>query len=218
VLVDARALRRHRVAIEAGRFRKLSLPVSELEALVPVVEGKLPLMINVHRASDILGALRLAREQRVRLVLTGAAEAWRVAPAIAAARVPVLVDVDRTLPESFQTLAGRFDNAARLHRAGVVVGFSANGASRDLRLQRQLAGIAVAWGLPREAALRGLTSVPATIFALQDRGILRPGALANVVVWSGDPLELSTRVRHLVVGGQQVPLVSRQTHLWDRYR
>jgi len=218
VLADARALSRHRAAIEAGRFRKLSLSVSELEALVPVVEGKLPLMINVHRASDILGALRLAREQRVRLVLTGAAEAWRVAPAIAAAKVPVLVDVDRTLPESFETLAGRFDNAARLHRAGVVLGFSANGASRDLRLQRQLAGIAVAWGLPREVALRGLTSVPATIFALQDRGILRPGALANVVVWSGDPLELKTRVRHLVVGGQKVPLVSRQTHLWDRYR
>jgi imidazolonepropionase-like amidohydrolase len=218
LLDDARALTRNRAAIKAGRFRKLSAPLSELEAMVSVVEGRLPLMVHVHRASDILATLRLAREQRVRLVLTGGAEAWRVAPALAVARVPVLVDVDRTLPESFQTLAGRFDNAARLHQAGVVVGFSADGASRDARLLRQLAGIAVAWGLPRDAALRGLTSVPATLFGLEDRGLLRPGALANVVVWSGDPLELGTRVLHLVVGGKRVPLVSRQTRLRDRYR
>jgi imidazolonepropionase-like amidohydrolase len=218
LLDDARTLTRNRAAFKAGRFRKLSAPLADLEAMVPVVEGKLPLLVNVHRASDILATLRLAREQRVRVVLTGAAEAWRVAPAIAAARAPVLVDVDRTLPDSFQTIAGRFDNAARLHQAGVVVGFSADGGSRDARLLRQLAGIAVAWGLPHEAALRGLTSVPATIFGLQDRGSLRPGALANVVVWSGDPLELGTRVRHLVMGGKRVPLVSRQTRLRARYR
>jgi imidazolonepropionase-like amidohydrolase len=185
--------------------------------MLPVVEGAVPLVVTVDRAADILAALALAEEQQIRLVLGGAAEGWRVAPAIARAKAPVLVDVDQSLPDSFDTLGARFDNAARLHRAGVVVGFSSAGATHDLRLLRQLAGIAAAWGLPREAALRGLTAVPAGVFGLQDRGVLRPGARANLVVWSDDPLELSSRVTDLIVGGKQLPLASRQTLLRQRY-
>jgi imidazolonepropionase-like amidohydrolase len=141
-----------------------------------------------------------------------------VADAIARARVPVLVEVDRNLPESFDSLGSRFDNAARLARAGVVLALSAAGDAHDLRLLRQLAGIAAAWGLPRELALVAITRVPAEIFGLLDRGVIVPGARANVVVWSGDPLELGTRPLAVIVGGRELPAVSRQTLLRDRYR
>jgi imidazolonepropionase-like amidohydrolase len=218
VLDDTRYYARNRAAFEARRLRDLAAPLPDLQALVPVVEGRVPLVVRVNRAADILAVLHFAQEQRVRLVLDGAAEGWRVAEAIARARVPVLVEVDHNLPTSFDSLGGRYDNAARLHRAGVVIALSANGAAHDARSLRQLAGIAAAWGLPRPAALAALTTGPAAVYDLPDRGALRPGARANVVVWSGDPLELSTRVRYLVIGGEVVPLTSRQTLLLERYR
>lgn len=218
LLQDARLLKKSRAAVQQRRFRKLSAPHAELAALIPVVERKIPLVVTVHRAADIIAALRLGREQRIRLVLSGVAEGWRVARSIAAARVPVLVEVDRNLPGSFESLGARFDNAARLHRAGVVVGLSALGASHNVRFLRQQAGIAAAWGLPHQVALAAITSVPAAIFGLNSRGTLRPGARANVVLWSGDPLELSSRVRRLYIGGKEIPLRSRQSELRERYR
>jgi imidazolonepropionase-like amidohydrolase len=141
-----------------------------------------------------------------------------VAGALRLAGVPVLVDPELSQPESYESLAARPDNAARLHRAGVTVGFSAAGGAHDLRSLRYAVGRAVAWGLPHSAALAGLTSVPARIFGLEDRGVPWPGALANLVVWSGDPLELATRVRHQVIHGRSVSLASRQTLLLRRYR
>jgi imidazolonepropionase-like amidohydrolase len=217
LLEDARTLRRARAAVETRRFRAFSAPYGEIAALLPVIERKLPLVVTVNRASDILAMLRLAQEQQIRLVLADAAEAWRVAEPIARAHVPVLVNVDRNLPQSFDSLGGRYDNAARLHHAGVLVAISADGDAHNVRYLRQVAGIAAAWGLPRPAALAALTSAPASIFGLSDRGVIKVGARANLVVWSGDPLELSTRVRQLVIGGRLVPLVSRQTLLRDRY-
>jgi imidazolonepropionase-like amidohydrolase len=222
LLDDARALKQKKAAVEARRYRRFSAPISELRVLIPVIEGRLPLVIQVHRDSDILAVLRLAAKQKIRVVLNGAAEAWRVAEQIKQAGVPVLVAIDLNLPNSFETLGARYDNAARLHRAGVVVGFSAAGSKMDvahnIRQLRQMAGIAVARGLPYRAALAALTAVPARIFGLADKGVLRPGARANIVIWSGDPLELRTRVERLVIGGREIPLSSRQTLLRDRYR
>ena len=218
LLEDARALKRSRAAVEARRFRDLSVPLNQVRPLVPVIEGKVPLVVRVERAADILAVLRLAAAQKVRVILSGAAEGWKVAGNIARARVPVLVQVDRNLPSSFDSLGGRYDNAARLHRAGVVVGLSAGGQAHNVRFLRQAAGIAAAWGLPRQAAIAALTRNPAAIFGLKDRGVLKAGALANVAVWTGDPLELSTRVKQLFIGGEEVPLTSRQTLLRDRYR
>jgi imidazolonepropionase-like amidohydrolase len=217
-LGDARRLKQARAAVERRRYRELAAPVPELAALIPVIERRVPLVVTVHRAADILAALRLAREQQIRLVLSGGAEGWRVADAIARARVPVLVEVDRNLPASFDALGGRFDNAARLYRAGVVVALSAAGEAHNARFLRQEAGIAVAFGLPHEAALAALTSVPAAVFGLPDRGRIVSGARANLVLWSGDPLELSSRPRQVFIGGEARPLTSRQTRLRDRYR
>ncbi len=218
LLTDARLLLRKQTEAEQRRLRRLSASYAQLSALVPVLQRRVPLVVYVDRAADILAALQLAAEQQVRLVLSGAAEGWQVAEAIARARVPVLVEADLNLPASFDALGGRFDNAARLHRAGVVVGLSADGRAHDARSLRHLAGLAVAWGLPHEAALAALTTVPAQIFGLADRGTLRPGARANLVLWSGDPLELSTEVRQVLVGGRDQPLRSRQTELRQRYR
>jgi len=218
LLADTRLYKKRKAAVEARRIRRLSASVADLAAMVPVVEQKIPLVVRVHRASDIRAVLRLAKEEKIRVVLSGAAEAWRVAKDIARAKVGVLVDGDLNLPRSFETLGGRFDNAARLHRAGVQVAFSGGGGSHNIRFLRQVAGIAVAWGLPHTGALSALTSVPAQLFGLKDRGVLRPGARANVVVWTGDPLELKTRVQHLFIGGKAIPLTSRQTLLRERYR
>jgi imidazolonepropionase-like amidohydrolase len=225
LLDDARLLKQKRAAAQARRLRRLSAPLVDLEALIPVVEGRTPLYVQVQRAADILAVLRFAKQQRgVRVVLSGVAEGWRVAKRIAAARVPVLVGVDVNLPRSFEALGSRFDNAARLHRAGVVVGFSAAGngmgvASHNPQHLRQLAGIAVARGLPHRAALAALTSVPAQIFGLQDRGVIKPGARGNVVLWSRpDPLELSTQAELVIVGGREVSTVTRQMLLLRRYR
>jgi imidazolonepropionase-like amidohydrolase len=200
LLDDARILKQYGQAVERRRYRKLSAPFAELRALIPVVDRRIPLVITVNRAADILAALRLCQKQKIRLVLSGAAEGWRVAEAIARDRVPVLVEVDNNLPSSFDALGGRFDNAARLSRAGVVVGLSAAGGAHNVRALRQMAGIATAWGMPHQNA------------------VLKAGARANVVVWNGDPLALSTRVQHLFIGGQRIPLTSRQTQLRDRYR
>ncbi len=217
LLQDARALKRLRKETDARKVLDLSAPLNQVRPMVPVVEGKVPLVVTVDRAADILAVLRLAATQKVRVALEGAAEGWKVADDIARAGAPVLVRVDRNLPASFDALGARYDNAARLHAAGVVVGISAGGSAHNVRFLRQAAGLAAAWGLPRRAALAAISRVPAAIFGLGDRGVIRPGALANIAVWTGDPLELSTRVRQLYIGGQEVDLATRQTALRDRY-
>jgi imidazolonepropionase-like amidohydrolase len=218
LFAEARLYSRHRAAIEVRRYRPMAASLLDLEALGPVLGGKVPLVVSAHRASDIEAAIAFAAEERIRLVISGGAEAWRVASVLARAGVGVLVDPEVNQPETYDTLGARPDNAALLHRAGVRVGFSAAGAAHDARSLRFSVGRSVAWGLPHSAALEGLTSAPARLFGLEDRGTLRVGALANLVIWSGDPLELSTRVRHLVIHGREIPLVTRQTLLLQRYR
>jgi len=218
LLTDTRLYKKRKAAVQARRIRRLSVSVADLAAMVPVVDRKIPLVVRVHRASDIRAVLRLAAREKIRVVLSGAAEAWRVAKEIARAGVGVLVEGDLNLPRSFESLGGRFDNAARLRRAGVQVALSAAGGAHNVRALRQVAGIAVAWGLSHAHGLAALTAAPAQLFGLRDRGVLRPGARANVVVWTGDPLELRTRVQHLYIGGKAIPLTSRQTALRTRYR
>jgi imidazolonepropionase-like amidohydrolase len=116
-------------------------------------------------------------------------------------------------------VGARLDNAALLHRAGVKIALAVRGDPHNIRTLKQAAGNAVASGLPWEAALAAVTRNPAEIFGIGDRqGTLAPGKVANVVVWSGDPFETSTRVRHVFIRGREIPLRSRQTELRDRYR
>ena len=172
-------------------------------------------VFRVHRASDILQVLRFAREEQLNAVIQGGREAWIVADELAAAGVPVALNALDNLPADFDSLGARLDNAALLHAAGVPVMFT-EGRAPDARKVRQLAGNAVANGLPAQAALAGLTRVPAEAFGAQPRVIAR-GARADLVIWSGDPLEVTTAADQVVLGGIPDSMISRQTRLRDRY-
>jgi Amidohydrolase family len=175
---------------------------------------------NVNRASDIRQVLAWCTRHGAKPVIVGGAQAPQVAAQLAAARVPVILDPLVDLPGSFDELGASLENAARLQRAGVPIAFTnLNDATHNARKVRQAAGIAVANGLPWEAALAALTANPAEIFGLgREYGRVAPGYAADLVLWSGDPLEVTTVAEQVWIAGQPQPMRSRQTELRDRYR
>jgi imidazolonepropionase-like amidohydrolase len=214
---DARTFQKNRAAWERNQSRRFAPSRLDLEALAAALDGKLPVVFHVDRAAEILSALGVAREFKLRPVIAGGAEAWKVATELAAAKVPVLV-YPLAQPHSFDALGAREDNAARLFAAGVMVGLS-SGETHNARKLRQVAGNAVRAGLPHDAAIAAITRVPAEALGLGARyGTLAPGKVANLAVWSGDPLEISTRLVDLVIRGRRVSLRSRQTALFEKYR
>lgn len=217
-LEDARTYARNPAAYEQGNTREFGLSRIDLQALVPVVQGRTPLLIRVSRAADIRQALKLAREEKIRIILEGAEEGWMVAPEIAAAGVPVLVDPQRNLPTSFETLGSRLDNTARLQAAGVTVAVMGSRDYTNLRQARFNAGTAVAYGLSYQQALASVTLNPAKIWGMDAQvGSLEVGKAADVVVWSGDPLELSSWPTAVFIAGVRQPEDNRQFQLRDRY-
>jgi imidazolonepropionase-like amidohydrolase len=150
-------------------------------------------------------------------VIAGGTEAWVVAKDLAAADVPVILDPLNNLPSDFDRLGSRFDNAKLLNEAGVHIAFSFSD-SFQVRKNRQLAGNAVAHGLPWDAALAAITSSPAEIFGIgKDHGRIEKGQLADLVLWSGDPLEVTTVAEQVWIAGNAVTMRSRQTELRDKY-
>ncbi len=176
-------------------------------------------MVRIQRAADIARLLRWAKQRNVRIALVGATEGWKVAPQIAAASVPVFVDALADLPADFDEIGATLENAARLNAAGVRVSFSQSGdASHNARKIRQLAGNAVANGLPWEAGLAGLTSIPANSFGLASQmGQIAVGQRADLVLWTGDPLDVANVAQLVWMDGRAIPMRSRQTELRDRY-
>jgi imidazolonepropionase-like amidohydrolase len=215
---DAARYNRTRGAYDRNQSRELAATRLDLEALLLALRKQIPMVVRVDRASDLRAVVRLARELDVQLIVEGGTEAWRMAGELAAARIPVLLDPTFNLPATFDHIHVRDDAIARLAGAGVPVIISTLGDAANVRNLRQLAGIAVAHGLPREKALAAVTSTPASAFGLGKRGTLARGNVADVVVWSGDPFELSTAVEHVFVGGVEQPLGTRQSRLLDRYR
>jgi hypothetical protein len=199
---------RHSLLTPAGR-----------DTLRRYLDGGGRVVVNVHRAADIHQLLRWSNRHDVSIAITGGAEAWKLAPRLAAAGVPVFVDPLANLPGSFDQLGATLENAARLHAAGVRVGFTQAGdSSHNARKIRQLAGNAVANGLPWEAGLAGLTRVPATAFGVGGAiGGIAPGQRADLVLWTGDPLDVASVARQAWFDGRPVPMTSRQTELRDRY-
>lgn len=203
-----------------GRFRADPGGYSETEvaAVAEFLESGVPLVLTVHRAAEIRQTLALAEAFGIDLVLHGASEAWMVAEPLAAAGVPVILDVLDNLPLNYDRLGARLDNAALLYAAGVTVLFTAED-SHNARLLRQVAGNAVAEGMPWHAALAAITRAPAETFGLgAGVGTLAVGAPADLAIWTGDPLELTTWAERVMIGGQWVPMSSRQTRLLERYR
>ncbi|WP_020414868.1 amidohydrolase family protein [Microbulbifer variabilis] len=217
-LSEAKEYRENRAAIRRGEWRELDYSLADLEALQPVVSGREPLVITANRASDILGAIELAKAFSVKLVVLGAAEGWMVANQLAEAQVPVVIDAINNLPISFSSLGARLDNAALLTKAGVKVAISGPdyASTHNVYLSRQSAGNAVAHGLPYEEALKSISSNVADIFNLQG-GTLEQGAVADIVVWSGDPLEVTSYPEQVLIEGEPQSLVTRSTRLRDRH-
>ena len=176
-------------------------------------------VVRIQRAADIVRLLRWSKQRGVDVAIVGAAEGWKVAPQLAAAGVPVFVDALANLPADFDAIGATMENAARLHAAGVRVSFSQTGdASHNARKIRQLAGNAVANGLPWEAALAGLTSVPAAAAGVAgELGTIAIGQRADLVLWSGDPLDVANVAQQVWMDGRAIPMRSRQTELRDRY-
>ncbi len=219
ILNDTREYVRRRNDYERNQSRELAARRVDLEAMIPVVQGRLPLMVDANRASDIEGALGLAREFRLKLILNSAAEGWKVADKIAAAGVPVLIGSLNNIPLDFASLGARQENAALLQRAGVKVIMNGGADAFNARNVKYEAGVAVAYGLPWNEALRAVTLSPAEAFGVADRvGSLAPGRDATLVIWSGDPFELSTRAEKVYVRGKEVKRPSRQDELMRRYR
>jgi imidazolonepropionase-like amidohydrolase len=217
VLRDAREYAERREDFRKAQIQPLAATAEDLEALQPVLRGELPMFVNANRRSDIESALRVARDFKLRIAIYGGVEAWQLAAALAEAKVPVILEPLTDVP-SFDALGARLDNATLLREAGVSV-VAAQSDAAHFRDLRQAAGNEVRNGMSWDEALRTVTLAPAEAALVADRyGSLDPGKVANVVVWSGDPLELSSRVEHLFIRGQPVPLVSRQTELLERYR
>lgn len=217
LLDDAAEYDRRRADFRRNAIQPLSAPAEELEALLPVLRGERPLYVVANSERDIRNALHLAAERRLHLVLLGAAEGWKVAGELARAGVPVVVNPFQNVP-GFDNLGARWDNPALLAEAGVTVVLteSESGGPRNLRWG---AGHAVRNGLPWARALEAVTLAPARAFgAGHEAGSLEPGKLADVVVWSGDPFEYATRAELVLIGGREVPAMSRQTELLERYR
>ncbi len=215
---DVRFYAKNTRGYDKNQSRKLGASRLDLEALVGVVEGKLPVVCGAQRASDILMVLALARQQGFKPIIVGGAEAWMVAKELAEAKVPVILDSMANLPANFEALGSREDNAVLLHAAGVPVILSTF-SNHNVRNLRQMAGNAVRAGLPFEAALASITSAPAQALGMgDDYGSLEVGKRADLVVWSGDPLEFSSRVERMFIGGVEVSMDNRQRRLMERYR
>jgi imidazolonepropionase-like amidohydrolase len=203
-------------AAESAWLPEPVLTIAGRRALAHYQSGALS-VFQVDRASDILQVLEFTARHSLKPVISGGTEAWMVADRLAEAGVPVLLDALANLPGTFDQLGARLDNAAILHAAGVTIAFAGAGTHQARKL-RQVAGNAVANGLPYEAALIAMTANPAAIFELGDGiGTLEAGSRADLVIWSGDPLEVTSAAEQVVIGGKPVPMVSRQTLLRDRY-
>ena len=224
LLADTRAYMRNRAAYERAETREFAASRADLEAMIPVAEGRLPLLIQADRASDIDAALRLARELDLRIIIGGGAEAWMMASQLAAARVPVFTGAMNNIPTGFTTLGSLQENVGLLRRAGVQVVVIGNAGGGDeetfnARNVRYEAGNAVAYGATWDDALRAVTLTPAEVLGVAERiGSLTVGKDANVVVWSGDPFEFQTDAEHVLIRGRSVKAPSRQDLLMERYR
>ncbi len=216
LLADAREYARLLDEARAGAPAPRHDP--RLEALVPFVRGDRAVAFHADNAQTILHALRFAKREELRAVLYGAREGWKVADAIAREGVPVAVGPVLALPSSrFDPYDCAYANAAILHRAGVEVSILAAEAENTRNLPFH-AAMAAAFGLPREEALRAITYYPARMLGVEGQlGSLAPGKVADVVVTSGDPLEIQSRVEYVFIGGRQVELSNHQTRLRDRY-
>lgn len=196
-----------------------------LEAMQPVINGELPVIIHANRIHNIRSAVQFALDRDVEIIISGGRDAWRIPDLLAEHEIPVIVEDIHTLSmrgwESYDT---PFTLPNKLHDAGILfcIGFSewsGHGSHMNTRNLPYEAATAVAYGLPHEEALKAITRYPAEIFGLEDRlGTLAQGKDATLIVCDGDPLEITTQVERMFIEGRDIDLSSRHTMLYDKYR
>jgi len=190
---------------------------ADIAALIPVVKGEIPLLVDARRAADIRQVIALKQRQpQLNIVITYATEGWRVAKDLAGSNIPVILDPEANLPFGFDQLGSTLKNAGRLASAGVEVSIGIE--THNIRLARQHAGNAVANGLSWDQGLAALTINVAKLYGIDDKlGSLEVGKIADVVIWSGDPLEITEAAELVLIAGEEIDMHSRQSKLRDRY-
>ncbi|MDH3621042.1 MAG: amidohydrolase family protein [Gammaproteobacteria bacterium] len=218
-LDEALDYREHKGDFERGMRRDYTHSMADLDALQGVVNGNTPIIVGIDRASDIEVLLKLVDEYSISAIIAGGSEAWMLAGELAAARVPVIVGPTANLPGNFDRINARRGAASILINAGVKVAIADSDArTHNARNITQSAGNAVGDGLDWDMALRAITLTPAEIFGMAaTTGSIETGKAADVVIWPGDPLELTNYPEAVFINGEAVPMVSRQTLLRDRY-
>lgn len=208
----------------AAGWTALHDALSDGDAEAPVTEvlaGTVPLIITASRESDIAQAIAIREKYGIRIILIGGEEAWRLAPELAAADIPVVLVPHNHLPSSYDTIGVRADNAALLHEAGVSIAFCADSifvSHNAGNAMRVGAGIATAYGLDRQAALDAMTRNPARIWGVEaGYGAIQAGKSADLVIWSGDPLEALTQPVAVYIAGEAVTNASRHQLLRETY-
>ena len=205
---------KNRVA-NAGGVRRIN---QAMEAMTPVMRGEMPVIFDLTTADQIRGVLALADTFALKVVLRGAREAWRLADTLAMRKIPVIVGPTTSVPGAEDPYDMTYANPGVLAKAGVKIAFQTSDAANSRNLPYN-AALAVAYGLDADAALRALTINPAEIFGVADRyGSLAPGKVANIVVTTGDPMDVRSVVRHLFIRGEAVSLDDRHTRLYEQFR
>jgi imidazolonepropionase-like amidohydrolase len=221
LLRDAEAYGR---AHDAYQRDKRSIPRPEtdlkLAALVPYVRGTRPVLFRAERERDMRAVIRFAEEMKLKAVIVGGSEAWKIASFLKEKNVPIILDGVLNMPlredDAYDSL---FENAAKVQAAGARFAISTGDSGAHVRDLPFHAGMASAFGLPRAEALKAVTLYPAQILGVADSvGSIEVGKIANIVVTDGDLLEAKTNVKHLFIGGRQIPLVSRHTLLYDQFK
>jgi len=218
-LDEAVDYRDHKDDYERGMRRKYRHSITDLEALQSVITGDTPLLVTIDRASDIEILITLTRQHNLKAIIAGGSEAWMVADELATAGIAVILAPTANLPRSFDSINARRGAANLLQAAGVKIAFSETRAqAHNARNITQSAGNAIGDGLSRDAALRAVTLTPAELYGVADSvGSIEVGKTADVVIWPADPFEVTTYPERVLINGDDVPMVSRQTLLRDRY-
>ncbi len=191
----------------------------KLESLVPVVEGKLPVLVIADDQRDIRNAVEFCAKQNLKMILGGGSEAWKVKELLKEKKIPVVLGPTERIPDKDDTPYDKpMTQPSELFAAGIPFAFSSFGTSFSRRLP-QYAGASVAYGLPHDEALKAVMLNAAQIFGLGDQlGTLETGKLANIIVTSGDPLELQTQVKYLFIKGQLTSTANRHSDFYEQYR
>ncbi len=218
-LEDAQAYAKAKEARAADK----SLPARPvdhvLEALIPVVKGEVPVLMVANSERDIKGAIEIADKYKLKLIISGAEDAWKVAAQLKEKNIPVIIGPVTDLPNNEDDdYDANFSHAAKLHKAGVRFAFQTDNAAYVRNLPYQ-AGTSAAFGLPKDEALKAVTIYPAQIFGVDKLiGSIEVGKMANLIVTDGDPLEFRTNLKHMFINGKPVDLSSRHTKLYDKFK